>query len=81
MKQHGKVYSSVSPQAIEMTENAVFLASNIESYTKEIDGHTQSGYQYDCTEYSKDEYLLYQNNKILELEQELAAAKILLGVE
>ena len=81
MKQHGKVYSSVEPQAIEMTENAVFLASNIESYTKNVDGHTQSGYQYDCVEYSKDEYLIYQNNKITALEQELAAAKILLGVE
>lgn len=81
MKQHGKVYSSVEPQAIEMTENAVFLASNIESYTKDVDGHTQSGYKYDCTEYSKDEYLIYQNEKITALEQELAAAKILLGVE
>ena len=81
MKQHGKVYSSIEPQAIEMTENAVFIASNIEPYTKEIDGHTQSGYQYNCTEYSKDEYLLYQSNKIATLEQELAAAKILLGVD
>ena len=81
MKQHGKVYSSVAPQAIEITENAVFLASNIEAYEKDIDGHIQSGYKYDCIEYTKDEYLILQNEKITSLEQQLAAAKILLGVD
>lgn len=81
MKQHGKVYSSTQPNAIEITDNAVFFASNIQSYSRTIDGHTQSGYEYDCTEYSKDEYLILQNEKIATLEQELQAAKILLGVD
>ena len=58
MKQHGKVYSSIEPQPIEITENAVFWASNIESYTRVVDDYTQSGYSYDCVEYSKDEYLI-----------------------
>ena len=81
MKQHGKVYSTVQPNAIEITNNAVFFASNIQSYSKTVDGHTQEGYEYDCTEYTKDEYLLLQSEKITSLEQELAAAKILLGVD
>ena len=81
MKDYGKVYSSIRPQDIEITDSAVFLASNIETYSKEFDGHTQEGYEYNLVEYTKDEYLLNQSNKISSLEQELAAAKILLGVD
>lgn len=81
MKQHGKVYSVAEPLPIEITETAVFLASNIESYTQEIEDHIYEGYKYDCTEYTKDEYLALQSAKISSLEQELAAAKILLGVD
>ena len=39
MKNHGKVYSSIAPQPVEITENAVYIASNIEEYTKTIEGH------------------------------------------
>lgn len=81
MKNHGKVYSSIAPQPIEMTENAVYIASNIQAYSKIIEGHTQSGYSYDCIEYTKDEYLTYQASQIANLQQELEAAKILLGVD
>lgn len=81
MKEYGKVYSSIQPQNIKITDNAVFIATNVESYTKTIDGHTQTGYMYDCIEYTKDEYLIIQNSKITALAQELQAAKILLGVD
>lgn len=81
MKNHGKVYSSIAPNLIEITENAVYIASNIQAYTKTIEGHVQSGYEYDCVEYGKDEYLSYQASQIAALQQELEAAKILLGVD
>lgn len=76
-----KVRSTVSPQAIEITPNYVLIASNITPYEETVDGRTSSGYEYECTQYTKDEYLIYQSQLISSLSQELAAAKILLGVD
>lgn len=76
-----KVRSSTRPQEIEFTQNYVLVASNITPYEEEFDGHTNSGYEYECTQYTKDEYMLAQANKINALEEELSAAKILLGVD
>ena len=76
-----KVRSSTRPQEIEFTQNYVLVASNITPYEEEFDGHTNSGYEYECTQYTKDEYLIYQSQLISSLSQELAAAKILLGVD
>ena len=81
MINHGKVYSSTEPQNIEITGAGVFVASNIQPYTQVVEGYEVSGYQYDCIEYTKDEFLLQQNTKMEALEQELEAAKILLGVD
>ncbi len=81
MKNYGRIQGSHEPPAIEMTANAVFLASNIQPYTETVEGYTINGYEYDYIEYSKDEYLLQQNEKIAALEQELQATKILLGVD
>ena len=81
MKDYGIIYGSVEPQAIEVTPTSVFIATNIEPYETETDEHTVSGYKYNYVEYSKDEYLLQQTNSINALQEELTAAKILLGVE
>lgn len=81
MKNYGIVYGSTEPQAIEITPASVFIASNIEPYEEQIDNITISGYKYNYIEYSKDEYLLQQANNLVELQEELAAAKVLLGVE
>lgn len=76
-----KVRSATEPQAIQFTANSVFIASNITPYEEVVDGHTLTGYEYDCTEYQKDAYLVSQMERIASLEQELSAAKILLGVD
>lgn len=76
-----KIRSAVRPKDVEITANSVLVASNITPYNEEFDGHILSGYEYDCTEYSKDEYLLMQAGKVASLEEELSAAKILLGVD
>lgn len=81
MKNYGKVYSASRPQEVEFTATSVFIASNIEPYTREMDEDMEEGYEYDYVEYTKDEYLIQQTNKINELQQELEAAKILLGVD
>ena len=76
-----KVRSSVQPQPVEFVGNSVLVATNITTYEEEVDGRILSGYEYDCQEYSKDQYMLLQDEKIASLGQELAAAKILLGVD
>lgn len=81
MKNYGMVSGSTRPQAIEITPTSVFIASNIEPYEQIIDEHTVNYYHYNYVEYTKDEYLLLQTNSITELQEELAAAKVLLGVE
>lgn len=85
MKNYGKVHGTSRPQEIEITATSVFVASNIEEHTKEIEGKTIQEYVYDYIGYGKDEYLstvaIANANAIKELSDELAAAKILLGVE
>lgn len=58
MKDYGVVYGSIEPQTIEITPTSVLIASNIEPYEQEVDGHSIFGYKYNYIEYSKDEYLL-----------------------
>ena len=89
MKDYGRIRGPVQPQATEITQSSVFIASNIASYTDVLHlfplffsfCNTISGYEYNYIEYTKDEYLLQQSIKIASLEQELQAAKILLGVD
>lgn len=76
-----KVRSKIMPQEVEITDKYVLIASNITEYNEEVDGHTMSGYEYECTQYTKDEYLVQQAAKIGMLQEELSAAKILLGVD
>ena len=81
MKDYGIIKGAAEPQPIEITPTSVLIASEIEPYTEEIENHTMTGYKYHYIEYTKDEFLLQQNTRIAELQEELAAAKILLGVE
>lgn len=81
MIRYEKVYSKNRPNAVEITPNAVYLAQDIVPYQETIDGQLVEGYQYTYIEYTRDEYILYQNEKIASLESELAATKILLGVD
>ncbi len=81
MKRYEKVHSKERPKDIEITANAVYLAENVTPYQDVIDGQVVEGYEYTYIEYSRDEYTIYQDSKIASLEQELAAAKILLGVD
>ena len=74
MKNLGKIRSTSRPQDIEMTNNSVYVATNITAYSKEVEGRIEEGYEYDCVEYTKDEYLM-------SLAEQLTAAKILLGVD
>ena len=82
---YGRIQSTEKPQDVEMTDTQVFIADNIEEYEKEMDGYTVQGFEYNYKSYTKDEYIQFLNDKnakaIAALQEELAAAKILLGVE
>ena len=88
MRDLGLQRGSSRPREIEITNNSVFIATDIQPYEETVNDVTVSGYEYHYYEYGKDEYieLLVTNNnttnaKLVELEEQLAAAKILLGVE
>lgn len=84
MKIYNPTYSSTRPQEIEITETQVFIASNIQFITRVFEEREEQCYSYTLTEYTKDEYIkiLSQNQtNITALQEELQAAKILLGVE
>lgn len=81
MINYGRVRGTNSPSPIEITPSAVYVANNIVEYTEIIDNITITGYEYDYIGYTKDEYLLMIAEKNKELEDELIATKILLGVE
>ena len=81
MVDYGKVLSREQPQEVTITASSVFVASDIQPFTKEIEGYIEEGYEYNLKEYSTSEYLLHQDEKMSSLEEELKAAKILLGVD
>ena len=81
MKDYGRIRGSAEPPTVEITQSSVFIASNIQAYTEDVEGHEVHGYEYDYVEYSKDEYLIQQSTQIASLQEELRAAKILLGVD
>lgn len=85
MINYGKVRSSEIPQETEITSEYVFVASNIEPYELLVEDKVLTGYEYDYIAYTKDEYiqLIIEKNAqtISEIEDELSAVKILLGVE
>jgi len=84
MKIYEHTYSMNRPQEIETTSTKVFVASNIEEVTLEVEEKAKTCFSYTLTEYDKDEYLdilFKQQTDIAALQEELQAAKILLGVE
>lgn len=84
MKIYNTTYSLNEPPKIEITATKVFIAENIELIEREFEGNKETAYRYSLKEYDKDEYLkiLLQNQAdITALQEELHAAKILLGVE
>lgn len=85
MINYGRVRSSEKPQEVEITSDKVLVASNITTYELTVEDKNISGFEYDYIGYTKDEYIQHimtENAKtITELEDELSAVKILLGVE
>lgn len=78
MIEYGKQQSTVEPPEIELTESKVFVASNITKVEEEeTDGQPGfSGYEFDLTEYEKNEYIKIQAEKNASLEDELTETQL-----
>lgn len=78
------IHSNGQPDSIQLINDKVYISTNVHTYNETKEGHLIEGYEYDCDIYTKDEYIILmaqQTNRITQLEDELAAAKILLGVD
>lgn len=78
MIEHGKQRSAVRPLDVEILETKVFLASNIEEVTETIGEEEFNGFQFDLTEYIKDEYISILNQKNESLESQIIDAYLAL---
>lgn len=80
MIDYGRQQSTVKPVEVELTETKVFVASNItpvnEPGTDEQPGFI--GFEFDLTEYSKDEYIKLQAEKNAELEKNITDTQMAL---
>ena len=66
MKNYGVVKGTSYPKKIEVTDTAVFIASNIQPYEDEIDSGIERGYKYNYIEYSKDEYIAFLHESLID---------------
>jgi hypothetical protein len=78
MKEYKNVRSSARPQDIEITNNAVYLAKNIAPYEEDFDGRVVKGFQYDCFEYTKDEYLIKLTQENANLHEQIIDTQLAL---
>lgn len=78
MKDYGLTRSTVAPQAVEITESKVFVATGIEQITVTMDEQEVQEYQFNLVEYDKDEYIKMISEKNEELEQQVTDTQIAL---
>ncbi len=80
MKQYGKVRSTQQPEPKVIDDYSVWISENItpvsESGTDEQSGFT--GYEYDLTQYTKDEYIRMIDDKNIALETQITDTQVAL---
>ena len=79
MIEHGKTQSVVMPEAVEITETKVFVASNIETVEQVIDGVSVTLYEFDYTEYEKDEYIHQMDEQLTDAQLALCDLYEMIG--
>ena len=78
MKNYGLQRSAVEPKAVEITESKVFVATDIEQVTLNMDEQEVQEYQFNLVEYDKDEYIKIISEKNKELEQQMTDTQLAL---
>lgn len=71
MINYGIQHSIERPREIEVTADAVFIASNIVPYSTETEGHTITGFAYNYRQYDKDEYIAKLHQDIVDTQMAL----------
>lgn len=79
MKEYGKVRSNVQPDEKVIDDFSVWVAANITPVTEEPTGENETGFtgfEYDLTQYSKDEYIKMIDDKNASLESEITSTQL-----
>lgn len=72
MKQYGLTESTVKPDAITVDDYSVWVASDIKEATqKQEDDTEQTIYQYQLTQYEKNEYIQNIGTQVLDTQDAL----------
>lgn len=77
MKEYGKVRSTQQPETKVIDDSSVWIAENITqvSETGTDDQSGFKGYEYDLTQYDKDEYIKLLDDKNTSLESQMTQAQ------
>ena len=78
MKDYGLTISTVEPQAVDIKNTKVFVATNIEQVTVTTDEGDVQEYQFNLVEYDKDEYIRMMSEKNDDLEQQVTDTQLAL---
>lgn len=78
MKDYGLTRSTAEPQAVDIKDTKVFVATNIEQVTVTTDEGDVQEYQFNLVEYDKDEYIRMMSEKNDDLEQQVTDTQLAL---
>lgn len=79
MFSYGKVRSTVKPDEVEIRETKVFIASNIQEISENVEKENEFvGFEFDWQEYEKDEYILLQAQQNSELVKQVTETQLAL---
>lgn len=79
MVNHGTVKSTVRPSELVIDESSVWVHTNITEVSENVGQENEFvGFQYDCIQYGKDEYIKLMSEKNVILEQQLTDAQLAL---
>jgi len=79
MVNHGTVKSTVRPKELVIDEFSVWVHKNITEISENVGEENEFiGYQYDCVQYGKDEYIQLMSEKNDSLDKQLIDAQLAL---
>lgn len=79
MVNHGTVKSTVKPSELVIDESSVWVHTNITEVSENVGGENEFiGFQFDCIQYGKDEYIKLLSEKNQSLEQQLTDTQLAL---
>ena len=78
MTKFKNIRSTIRPNATRFDEKSVWVSENIREIEVERDGDAYTEFEFDQTQYSKDEYIKLLDEKNQELEAELTDTQLAL---